>query len=64
MNISKKCFDILCCTSEFELEKQISKLSESDAKQILKTMIQFFNEQRVNANNIIQFLQEKIYDIS
>lgn len=45
---------------ETALDKKISKLSEPDAKQVLKTMIEFLNERGIE-NDFIQFSQEQIH---
>jgi len=61
MVISKKYFELLSCTNEIDLDIFLSRLSVSDAKQILKTMVQFFHYQKIDQNNIIQFLQEQYF---
>lgn len=37
-----KYLKLLSCTDESDLEKEISKISETDAKQFMKTAILFF----------------------
>ena len=58
---SKKYFKLLSFTDGSDLDKEISKMSESDVRQLLKIMIQFFHEQELDSNNIIQFLHEQLF---
>lgn len=61
MVISKKYFELLSCANEIDLDVFLSRLSASDAKQILKTMVQFLHYQKIDQNDIIQFLQEQYF---
>lgn len=58
---SKKYLKLLSFTDGSDLDKEISKMSESDVRQLLKIMIQFFHEQELDSNNIIQFLHEQLF---
>lgn len=54
----QKYLNLLSYTNETDLDKKTSKLSETDAKQVLKTMIQFLHERGIE-NDFVQFSQEQ-----
>lgn len=46
-----KYLKLLSCANESDLDNEISKISESDAKQFMKTAIQFFQRQNHNTQD-------------
>ena len=57
---AQKYLELFSATNEADLEKAISKISELDKKEFIKTMIQFFHEKKNDndINDFIQFSQE------
>ncbi len=53
MITTQKYLKLLSCTNEADLDKELSKISESDAKQFIKTTIQFFQKQNLNAKDFL-----------
>ena len=59
MYTTQKFINILSCTNDSDLDREISKISESESKQFLKTMIQFARNQKIEVNDLVQFSQEQ-----
>lgn len=61
MSAAEKFINILSCANGSDLDREISGLSESDARQFLKSMIQFVHGQGIDINDLVQFSQEHIF---
>lgn len=55
----QKYIKLLSCTNDTELEKVLSRMSDSEIRQAITNMIQFFREREIDENDLIQFFQEQ-----
>lgn len=56
----QKYLNLLSCVNESALDIEISELSEYNAKQTLKILIQFLHDQKIDPNAFIQYSQKQL----